>query len=75
MAMRNHLIRFPDATWEAVCEEAQHLGISAAEFAREAVVARVAVARERRLDPAASMDAVFRAARVHLEQADLQVDR
>lgn len=70
MAMRNHLIRFPDATWEMACEEAQQLGEPVAHFIREAVVARIAVARERRLDPDANMETVFRAAARRLDREE-----
>lgn len=68
MGMSSHPTRFPDATWEMACEEAQHLGIPVALFIREAVVARIAVARERRLAPDANMETVFRAAARRLDR-------
>lgn len=48
MALRPVTIRLSEGVWEAVQVEAQHLGISAAEFIREAAMARAAFTYARR---------------------------
>jgi hypothetical protein len=51
MAMHQTTLRFAPDVWQALDEEASRLGVSTAQYIREAAVARLAYGMGRRGDP------------------------